>query len=235
GLINFLQGNYLSALKYNEKALKLLDSSGLGEIKTTESITEMIKESKDNYIVKKILEFEYENQKEIPPKKWVDRVNEYMVKELNVDTNYTDYYHKLINKSMKYKKDEIEELDSLGRKIIEKISKPTLYDLIVNLELNLKTAKQVGSFLKKHKMIKDFPIIPVESPVISVDSDINQIEEELIKRTILPKLLEKSSRKMLERDKQFKETRISMANFSKTSKDFDYREIIDKLQAFLIY
>ena len=43
-----------------------------------------------------------------------------------------------------------------------------------------------------------------------------------------------NSRK-LEIDKEFKETRISMANFSKTSKDFDYREIIEKLQEFLIY
>ena len=195
----------------------------------------MIKESKDNYIVKEILKFEYENQHDIPPKEWVKRVNDYMVKELKVEITKTYYYHNLINKSRSYKKDVIEELNLLGRKIIEKFSTPTLYDLIVNLNLDLNTAKQVGRFLKNQKLIKKFPIIPIESLGVSSEPAISQIEEKLLKRTILPKLLEKGSRKMLERTKEFKETRISMANFSKTSKDFDYREIIDKLQEFLIY
>ena len=158
-----------------------------------------------------------------------------MVKELKVEINKTDYYHNLINKSMSFRKSDIEELNSLGRKIIEKFKNPTLYDLIVSLKLNLKTAKQVSKFLKNQKMIKKLPLIPVKSLIISSDSDISQIEEILIKRSILTKLLEISSRKMLKKDREFKETRISMANFTKTSKDFDYREIIDKLQEFLIH
>jgi len=235
GLIHFLQANYIKALKYYEISLKLLKSYDLGETKTAKNIKEMIKESRDNYIVKEILKFEYKNRRDIPPKKWVKRVNDYMVKELKVGINETDYYLNLINKSMSYKKDDLEELNSLGSKIIEKITNPTLYDLIVSLELNLKTAKQVGKLLKNQKKIKEFPLIPVKSVLVSSDPEINQIEEKLIKRSILSKLLGKRSRKMPELDKEFKETRISMANFSKTSKDFDYREIIEKLQEFLIY
>lgn len=233
GLIYFIQANYLTAVKYYEKTLPIL--TDLGEIKTINVIEEKIKESNDNYIVNKILKFEYENQQNVPPKKWVKQVNNYMVKELNIEINKTDYYHNFMKKSLNYKKTEKKELDSLGRKIIEKFSKPTLYDLIINLKLNLKTAKKVGKFLKDYKMIKKFPKFPAERVAVSREPEFNQIEEKLIKRTILPKLLEISSRKMLERSRDFKEIRISMVNFRKTSEDFDYREIINKTHEFLIH
>jgi tetratricopeptide (TPR) repeat protein len=228
GSIHFYHGNYRKALKYYEEALNI------GEAKLIKVINNNIKATIDNLTVKQILEFEYKKRREIPPKKWVDTVNSYMIEDLNIGIKEVKYYHNLISKPIDYKKNEIEELNSIGEKILEKVSKPTLYDLVVALKLELETAKKVGKFLKKHKKIDEFPIIPAESPVVSDKADIIQIEEELIKRTILPKLLEKSSRRMLEKHEDFKEKRLSMVNFEKKSSDFDYQEITDKMREFLI-
>ena len=228
GSIHFYHGKYRKALKCYEKALNI------GEIKLKKVINDNIKTTIDNLTVKQILEFEYKNRRDIPPKKWVETVNSYMIEKLNIGIKEVKYYHNLINKSIDYKKNEIEELNSLGGRILKKVSKPTLYDLVVNLKLNLETAKKVGKFLKNNKTIDKFPIIPAKSPVVSVKADIIQVEEELIKRIVLPKLLEKSSRRMLEKHKGFKEKRLSMVNFKKKSNDFDYREITDKMREFLI-
>ncbi|MHA1933318.1 MAG: tetratricopeptide repeat protein, partial [Promethearchaeota archaeon] len=228
GLIHFYQGNYRKALKLYEKALNI------GENKLTKVINDNIKATIDNLTVKQILEYEYKNRRDLAPKKWVETVNSYLIEELNIGIKEVRYYHNLISKPIDYKKNEIKELNRLGEEILEKLSNPTLYDLVVKLKFNLETAKKVGQFLKKHKKIDEFLTIPAESPVVSSKGDISQTEEELIKRTILPKLLEKSSRRMLEQHKDFKEKRLSMVNFEKKSNDFDYREITDKMREFLI-
>jgi len=93
----------------------------------------------------------------------------------------------------------------------------------------------VGKFLKDYKIINTFPRIPADiSDVSAARPDIIPTEEKLIKRTILPKILEKSSRRMLEKTKEFKEQRMSMVNFRKRSNDFDNREIMNKMREFII-
>ncbi|MHA2182884.1 MAG: tetratricopeptide repeat protein, partial [Promethearchaeota archaeon] len=228
GLIHFYHGNCRKALKQYEKALNI------GESDLTKVINDNIKVTIDNLTVKQILEFEYKNRRELSPKKWLETINSYLIEELNIGIKEVRYYHNLISKPMDYKKNEIKELTRLGGEILKKVSNPTLFDLIVKLKLNLETAKKVGQFLKKQKKIEEFRTIPAKSPLVSSKGDISQVEEDLIKRTILPKLLEKSSKRMLEQHKDFKEKRLSMVNFEKKSNDFDYREITDKMREFLI-
>jgi len=194
GYISYKHRKYSDAMRYYEDALDNLDLSKPEEVVIGEFIKKALKKANRNFIVKQVLKYEFENQDRITSKIWDNEVNTFMVRKLDVDINETTHYRRFLNKKIKYDEMDIEELNFLGKEIIDQLGdrfdhQLSLYDLVVKLNMNLKKAKKLGQYLLDHKIINNFPRVP-RNPI-----NIDFIEVEDI--SIKPKLLEKDSRKTL--------------------------------------
>lgn len=108
-------------------------------------------EDLNNYI-KDILQYELEKKKEITIHELVENFN------LNFDIAYK--YHKLLNSSIKYSKEETFNIKEKAKEVIQKLEKPTLYSIINNLEYDFKTAKKVSKFLVDKNILEKEVRIP---------------------------------------------------------------------------
>jgi hypothetical protein len=99
-------------------------------------------------VVKKILKFESENQRNITKAE--------MVNQLKIEISETEYYENLLEEPVIYEDAEIKNLETLGTRILNKTMEPTLYYLVVELGYKLKTAKKIGNYLQDNGFISDF-------------------------------------------------------------------------------
>lgn len=136
----------------------ILESADLFNFEEIKTIAfEKLKNLRDPEItltnVKKILEFEFENQKDISKAE--------MVNQLNLEISETDYYENLISNPIVYDHSEINKLENLGTKILKEFIKPSLYHLVNQLGYDLITAKKIGKFLKDGSFITEFRNFPL--------------------------------------------------------------------------
>ncbi|MFX1490227.1 MAG: TIR domain-containing protein, partial [Promethearchaeota archaeon] len=117
--------------------------------------------------VKKILEFEAENLREISKAEMVNR--------LGIEISETDYYKNLISSPIDYESSEVSQFEHLGTEILKEYLEPSLYDLVVKLGFKLKTAKKVGKFLKDKGFIKDFRKFPLRAEGLEAGGELGDI------------------------------------------------------------
>ena len=145
-----VNNEYSEAIEQLNYVLKSADLFNFEEIK--EIAFEKLKNLRDPKetltIIKKILEFEFENQRDITKAE--------MVNQLNIEISDTEYYEDLLTEPVTYDESEINNLNTLGTKILKKFIKPTLYHLIIELGYDLKIAKKIGKFLKDGGFITEF-------------------------------------------------------------------------------
>jgi hypothetical protein len=139
--------NYVleSAELFNLEEIKSIAFAKLKNIRDPE---------KTHEIVKKILEFEAENQRSITKAE--------MVNQLNIEISETEYYEDLLAKPVTYEDSEINNLQTLGTRILKENMEPTLYYLVSELGYKLKTAKKIGSYLMDANFISHFSDYPLK-------------------------------------------------------------------------
>ncbi len=125
--------------KISEKANKLLDSV-------------LKKQGQHEENIKKILQFEYENQEEI--------TRSQIVKDLGYDVDESKHYFDLINSPSNLSFDKIPDINSISVDIINKLTEPCLYGLVNELGYEIETAKSIGNYLINDGWIKKFPRFP---------------------------------------------------------------------------
>ena len=150
-----VKNNYSEAVDQLNHILESANLFNFEEIRTI--AIEKLKNLRDpeatQRIVKKILEFEYDNQRNIAKAE--------MVTQLNIDISETDYYENLLSNPVNYGSSEIPELEDLGAKILIEFIQPTLYDLIITSNYDLETAQKIGKFLINGGFIEDFRKYPL--------------------------------------------------------------------------
>ncbi|MFX1478491.1 MAG: toll/interleukin-1 receptor domain-containing protein [Promethearchaeota archaeon] len=114
--------------------------------------------------VRKILEFEYENQRDITKAEMVSR--------LDIEISDTEYYSKIITTPVDYEQIETEKLKNLAVEILEKYMEPTLYDLVVTLNYDLKTAQKLGKFFNDNYFFQKFRLYPIKEHVEKKEGDL---------------------------------------------------------------
>ncbi|MHA2283823.1 MAG: toll/interleukin-1 receptor domain-containing protein [Promethearchaeota archaeon] len=146
---------YSDAKEQLNYILESAEIFNLEEIKSIalEKLKNLRDPDKERRDIKKILEFEYENQKEISKTE--------MVTHLNIEISDTDYYLKLLMNPVDYASSEIENLEQISSKILKEISESTKYDLVVTLNYELETAQKIGKFLLDQGFISHFRDYPL--------------------------------------------------------------------------
>ncbi|MFX1365922.1 MAG: toll/interleukin-1 receptor domain-containing protein [Promethearchaeota archaeon] len=110
---------------------------------------DLCKELKIQEILRKILEFEHENKREITKKE--------LIKLFDIKFRKTNNYFNLLNEEIDYEESEISKLEAISEKLIKTEANLTLSNLVINSGLDLITAKKIGKFLVDHQVIDEFP------------------------------------------------------------------------------
>ncbi len=108
----------------------------------------------DYELVRKILKFEFVNQRQITKVEMAD--------ELNFSISEIATYIKIINQNISYNKGEVLELKNYADEVIKLFSTPSLYNFIISLNLDYKKAVKIGQYLIKEGWINDFPNFPIK-------------------------------------------------------------------------
>ena len=108
----------------------------------------------DYKLIRKVLRFEFANQKNITK---VDIVN-----ELNFTVNDLAKYFKIINQKISYSKEEKPDLLKHAERVLKAFPSPTLYDLMIFFKLNYTTAVKLGQYLINVSRISEFPNFPLK-------------------------------------------------------------------------
>jgi len=110
--------------------------------------------NKEDYeLVRKVLKFEFANQRQIKKVEMAD--------ELNFSISEIAKYDRIINQNISYNKGDELELKNYVDEVIKLFSTPSLYDFIISLNLNYEKAVKLGQYLIKEGWIKHFPNFPI--------------------------------------------------------------------------
>ncbi|MHA1932058.1 MAG: WD40 domain-containing protein, partial [Promethearchaeota archaeon] len=145
-----VKNQYSEAIEQLNYVLESADVFNFEELKSIafEKLQNLRDPEDTHEIIKKILAFEFENQREITKAE--------MVNQLKIEISETEYYENLLAKPVKYEDVEIRNLEALGTTILNKTMEPTLYYLVVELGYKLKTAKKIGNYLQDKGFISHF-------------------------------------------------------------------------------
>jgi len=151
-----VKNNYSEAIEQLDIVLETADVFNFEDIKAVayEKLKNLRDPEESLKNVKKILEFEFENQRNISKAE--------MVNQLKIEISETEFYENLIAKPVDYEASETEHLENLGTKILQELLNPTLYALVIQKEYNLITAKKIGRFLQDQGFIKEFRNYPLD-------------------------------------------------------------------------
>lgn len=124
---------------------------------------------KDTENIKKMIQFEYNNGR--PP------TEREMVKNLNFRIFDSEYYKNLIEWPAKYDQAEIPIIEKKSEEVLKKFDNPSLYDLIINLDLDFFMAKKIEKYLKGKNLIMSLPTLPEKKEAIEYISEPQEIPE----------------------------------------------------------
>lgn len=133
---------------------------------------------KENQKLKKILQFEYENQR--------DATQIELIRNVGLSMDEVPHFRKLLNSKVKLSPKEIESLKKKTQKIINELvdpHNPTLYDLVFILNLDFLEAKKIGQLLIDEGFITNFPKFPVKKPKIPATENetlSNEVQKSLV-------------------------------------------------------
>jgi len=147
--------DYSEAIEQLDYILESADLFNFEEIKSLafEKLKNLRDPDEVHRNIKKILEYEFENQREITKAE--------MVNQLDLEISEVEYYSKLLTNPVDYEQSETKNFEQLAMKILKKYIEPSLYDLVVTLNYNLETAQKIGKFLRDKYLIEEFRIFPV--------------------------------------------------------------------------
>jgi uncharacterized protein with WD repeat len=151
-----VKNNYSEAIEQLNFVLETADVFNFEDIKAVafEKLKNLRDPKESLRIVKKILEFEFENMRNITKAE--------MVNQLKIEISETEYYENLIANPVDYEASETAHLENLGTKILQELLNPTLYALVIQKEYDLRTAKKIGKFLQDQGFIKEFRNYPLD-------------------------------------------------------------------------
>ncbi|MHA1461268.1 MAG: toll/interleukin-1 receptor domain-containing protein, partial [Promethearchaeota archaeon] len=160
-----VKNNYSEAIEQLNFVLETADVFNFEDIKAI--AFEKLKNLRDPVetliLVKKILEFEFENQRDITKGE--------MVNQLKIEISETEYYENLLANPVEYEASETAHLENLGTKILQELLNPTLYALVVQKEYKLITAKKIGKFLQDQGFIREFRNYPLDEEKFKTPSE----------------------------------------------------------------
>lgn len=142
----------IERLQIDNSLLKLNKRNLINYYKRKISSEKRKKEIEDTKIVEKILKLEYEKQGEISR-------NE-IAEHLDINMKDAEYYYNLITSPKHYSQFEKTKLELEGKRVLQKIKQPTLFDLIHDFGYRLTLAKKIGQYLIDNGMIYKFSNIP---------------------------------------------------------------------------
>jgi hypothetical protein len=151
-----VKNDYSAAIEQLNYVLETADVFNFEDIKTIafEKLKNLRDPEETLINVKKILEFEFENQRDITKAE--------MVMQLKIEISETEYYENLLANPVEYDPTETAHLENLGTKILQELLNPTLYALVIQKGYNLITAKKIGKFLQDQEFIRNFRNYPLD-------------------------------------------------------------------------
>jgi WD40 repeat protein len=157
--------NYSEAIEQLNFVLETADVFNFEDLKAIafEKLKNLRDPKETLEIVKKILEFEYENQRNISKAE--------MVNQLKIEISETEYYENLLENPVDYEPSETGHLENLGTEILQELLNPTLYALIVQKGYNFNTAKKIGKFLLDQGFIRKFRNFPLDEEKFKTSSE----------------------------------------------------------------
>ena len=165
-----VKNQYSEAIEQLNYVLESADVFNFEELKSIafEKLQNLRDPEETHEVVKKILKFESENQRNITKAE--------MVNQLKIEISETEYYENLLEEPVTYEDAEINNLGIAGTKIIKKIGiEPTLYDLVAELGYKLKTAKKIGKFLKSEGFISEFRNYPLRERKVQPGEKLDEL------------------------------------------------------------
>ncbi|MFX1447993.1 MAG: TIR domain-containing protein, partial [Promethearchaeota archaeon] len=151
-----VKDNYSEAIEQLNFVLETADVFNFEDIKAIafEKLKNLRdpKETLEN--IKKILKFEFENQRNITKAE--------MVNQLKIEISDTEYYENLLANPIDYEPSETAHLENLGTEILQEYLSPSLYTLVIQKEYSLTTAKKIGKFLQDQGFIREFRDFPLD-------------------------------------------------------------------------
>jgi hypothetical protein len=160
-----VKNNYSEAIEQLNYVLETADVFNFEDIKAVafEKLKNLRDPEETLKIVKKILEFEFENQRDITKAE--------MVNQLKIEISETEYYENLLANPVDYEASERAHLENLGTKILQELLNPTLYALVVQKEYDLNTAKKLGKLLQDQGIIRIFRNYPLDEEKFRTPSE----------------------------------------------------------------
>ena len=114
--------------------------------------------------IKEILQFEYENQRQI--ERWD------LIKKFKMKSERIEYFSTLLDTIIvEYNPDEMQKIESLVHRSADKLEKNqlSLYTFVVLLGFDLETAKKIGFYLINTGVFKEFPRFPDKKFTMPMD------------------------------------------------------------------
>ncbi|MHA1268989.1 MAG: TIR domain-containing protein [Candidatus Helarchaeota archaeon] len=113
-----------------------------------------IKIKDEEYPIKRILQYENDNNRSI------SKIE--IVKLLSCDLADANKYYNNLNSPAKYEETEIRLIEKIGQWIIKEAKDFNLYEIISQFKLNLELGKKVGKYLMDNGFITEFPRFKME-------------------------------------------------------------------------